>query len=162
MGAARLCCLVNFLTVVTEASSISQKRYDAIILGTGLKESLLAGLLASQGRTVLQLEASSSLGGSSKSLNLKQLVEVIDGPDAKLPSEQRIGKPSEYCVERAPKARELTSHSRDAQLLVPCKPTHTPMYLDMPLFTADVSCEREPTTAAGAEWGVAAHESTWV
>lgn len=77
-------------------------KYDVIVLGSGLKESLLAGLLTSHGRTVLQLEQSEFLGGNSRSLDLQQLAELT-GDDGSSLSEQRLGKPSEYSVEREPK-----------------------------------------------------------
>jgi Rab GDP dissociation inhibitor len=102
MRVVRLCYVATFAMVVA-GSSIPKKRYDAIVIGTGLKESLLAGLLASQGKEVLMMEATNALGGSAKSLDLAQLAELTDGPGARLPSESKIGKPGDYRIERAPK-----------------------------------------------------------
>jgi len=51
------------------------QEYDAIILGTGLKECLLAGLLSVDGMKVLHMDRNNYYGGESASLNLKQLWE---------------------------------------------------------------------------------------
>lgn len=51
------------------------QEYDAIILGTGLKECLLAGLLSVDGMKVLHMDRNSYYGGESASLNLRQLWE---------------------------------------------------------------------------------------
>ena len=85
------------------AAAELKSRYDVIVLGTGMKQSLLAGLLAQHGKSVLQLDASSDARGSEPSLNLQQLAESIGGPGASLPPEGKIGKASDYSIERAPK-----------------------------------------------------------
>jgi RAB protein geranylgeranyltransferase component A len=46
-----------------------------VILGTGLKECLLAGLLSVDGMKVLHMDRNSYYGGEAASLNLKQLWE---------------------------------------------------------------------------------------
>ncbi len=51
------------------------QEYDAVILGTGLKECLLAGLLSVDGMKVLHMDRNSYYGGEAASLNLKQLWE---------------------------------------------------------------------------------------
>ena len=58
----------------TPAPKMDQE-YDAIILGTGLKECLLAGLLSVDGMKVLHMDRNSYYGGESASLNLRQLWE---------------------------------------------------------------------------------------
>lgn len=75
-----------------------KSRYDVVILGTGLKQSLLAGLLASHGKEVLQLDPSAD--GIGASLDLQQLANELG---TNLPSEAKVGKASDYSVERAPK-----------------------------------------------------------
>ena len=91
-----------------------QSRYEVVILGTGLKESLLAGLLASHGKSVLQLAAEPK-GDVPESLDLAQLVELGEGPGGKLPTEAKVGKHADYVVERAPKM--LMASSDQLQLL---------------------------------------------
>ena len=44
--------------------------YDAIVLGTGLKECVLSGLLAVRGMRVLVLDRNDYYGGECASLNL--------------------------------------------------------------------------------------------
>ena len=60
------------------------QEYDAIILGTGLKECLLAGLLSVDGKKILHMDRNSYYGGESASLNLKQLYEKFK-PGQELP-----------------------------------------------------------------------------
>ena len=90
-------------------------RYDAIVVGTGLKESLLAGLLAQNGKLVLQLESADELGGPTGAVDLQQLSELTEGPGGKL-SEAKLGKPSDYRIERAPKM--FIASGQQLQLLV--------------------------------------------
>lgn len=47
--------------------------YDAIVLGTGLKECILSGLLSVEGYKVLHMDKNSYYGGESASLNLNQV-----------------------------------------------------------------------------------------
>ena len=90
--------------------------YEVVVLGSGLKESLLSGLLASQGKRVLQLERGAVLGGSAASLDLQELAERTD-PGAELP-EAKLGPPSEYSVE--PAAKVFLAAGSQLQLLVDC------------------------------------------
>ena len=103
------------LAVAASSSTWQSTHYDVVVVGTGVKESLLAGLLASHGKLVLQLEPSSALGGSSRSLDLQQLAEVTDEPGAGL-SEQRVGKVTDYRIERTPKM--FMAGGNQLQLLV--------------------------------------------
>jgi len=47
--------------------------YDVIVLGTGLKECVLSGLLATKGKKVLHLDRNEYYGGETASLNLTNL-----------------------------------------------------------------------------------------
>jgi Rab GDP dissociation inhibitor len=96
--------LLLLLARAADASPLAalQPKYDVIIVGTGIKESLLAGLLSQHGKLVLQIEPSEALGGASRSIDLQKLANELDGPGAAL-SEQKLGKPSEYLIEREPK-----------------------------------------------------------
>ncbi len=82
--------------------SASSRSYDVVVLGTGLKESLLSGLLTMHGKRVLQLERGSEYGGSSASVGLQELADRIDGPGTALP-EGKVGKAAEYSLEPTPK-----------------------------------------------------------
>jgi RAB protein geranylgeranyltransferase component A len=49
------------------------EEYDAIILGTGLKECILSGVLSVEGKKVLHMDRNSYYGAESASLNLNQV-----------------------------------------------------------------------------------------
>ena len=49
--------------------------WDAIVLGTGMKECLLSGLLSVAGKKVLHLDRNSYYGGASASLDIHQFYE---------------------------------------------------------------------------------------
>ena len=49
------------------------EEYDVIVLGTGLKECVLSGLLATKGKKVLHLDRNEYYGGETASLNLSNL-----------------------------------------------------------------------------------------
>lgn len=49
------------------------EEYDAIVLGTGLKECIISGLLSVDGYKVLHMDRNNYYGGQSASLNLNQV-----------------------------------------------------------------------------------------
>ena len=51
------------------------EEWDAIVLGTGMKECLLSGLLSCAGKKVLHLDRNSYYGGASASLDINQLFD---------------------------------------------------------------------------------------
>ncbi|TKR62620.1 hypothetical protein L596_026550 [Steinernema carpocapsae] len=60
------------------------KEYDAIVLGTGLKECILSGMLSVSGKKVLHIDRNNYYGGESASMTpLEQLYEKFMGPQAK-------------------------------------------------------------------------------
>ena len=105
-----LCAAFLCAAGASSLTDLSQRRYDVIVVGTGLKESLLAGILAKQGREVLLVEPKSTLGGASKSMDLQQLADSLEGTSAKL-SEQRLGDPAAYLIERTPKVGFSQQHA---------------------------------------------------
>jgi len=75
--------------------------YDVIVLGTGLKECILSGLMSSvAGKKVLHLDRNSYYGGESASLNLDQLYARYRG-DEKPP--ESLGQSRKYCIDLCPK-----------------------------------------------------------
>lgn len=74
--------------------------YDVIVLGTGLKECVLSGLMSCAGKKVLHLDRNSYYGGESASLNLDQLYEKFR-PGQKAPTDK--GRSRDYCVDLCPK-----------------------------------------------------------
>ena len=75
--------------------------YDVILLGTGLKECILSGLLSGAGKKVLHMDRNDYYGGESASLNLTQLYCKFL-PDVQA-DEEKLGKSKYYCVDLCPK-----------------------------------------------------------
>ncbi|ONH90692.1 hypothetical protein PRUPE_8G069400 [Prunus persica] len=76
------------------------EEYDVIVLGTGLKECILSGLLSVDGLKVLHMDRNDYYGGASTSLNLTQLWKRFRGDDK--PPES-LGSSREYNVDMIPK-----------------------------------------------------------
>jgi len=76
------------------------EQYDAIILGTGLKECILSGVLSVEGKKVLHMDRNSYYGGESASLNLNQLYEKMKKGNTVLPA---LGASRDYNVDLIPK-----------------------------------------------------------
>ncbi|KAK3135549.1 hypothetical protein QOZ80_5BG0420240 [Eleusine coracana subsp. coracana] len=76
------------------------EEYDVIVLGTGLKECILSGLLSVDGLKVLHMDRNDYYGGDSTSLNLNQLWKKFRGED-KPPA--HLGASRDYNVDMVPK-----------------------------------------------------------
>ncbi|KAK1361795.1 Guanosine nucleotide diphosphate dissociation inhibitor [Heracleum sosnowskyi] len=76
------------------------EEYDVIVLGTGLKECILSGLLSVEGLKVLHMDRNDYYGGDSTSLNLNQLWKRFRG-DEKPP--EPLGASRDYNVDMIPK-----------------------------------------------------------
>uniref|UniRef100_A0A0E0AHZ1 Guanosine nucleotide diphosphate dissociation inhibitor n=1 Tax=Oryza glumipatula TaxID=40148 RepID=A0A0E0AHZ1_9ORYZ len=74
--------------------------YDVIVLGTGLKECILSGLLSVDRLKVLHMDRNDYYGGDSTSLNLNQLWKRFKGEGT--PPAQ-IGASRDYNVDMVPK-----------------------------------------------------------
>jgi len=75
--------------------------YDVVVLGTGLTECILSGLLSISGKKVLHLDRNPYYGGESASLNLEQMYQKFRGPDAKPPA--NLGRSRDYNIDLIPK-----------------------------------------------------------
>ncbi|KAJ1777290.1 Rab GDP dissociation inhibitor alpha [Coemansia sp. RSA 2523] len=76
------------------------EEYDVIILGTGLTECMLSGILAVEGKKVLHIDRNNFYGGECASVNLTQLYERFrDG--AEPPKE--LGRERDYLIDLIPK-----------------------------------------------------------
>lgn len=75
------------------------EEYDVVILGTGLKECILSGVLSVEGKKVLHMDRNNYYGGDSASLTLNQLYEKFKkgAPPASL------GAARDYNVDLIPK-----------------------------------------------------------
>ncbi|KAK4792618.1 hypothetical protein SAY86_023053 [Trapa natans] len=76
------------------------EEYDVIVLGTGLKECILSGLLSVDGLKVLHMDKNDYYGGESTSLSLNQLWKRFKGSDT--PPES-LGSSREFNVDMVPK-----------------------------------------------------------
>eukprot|EP00956_Cyclotella_meneghiniana_P017202 scaffold27829_cov64-Cyclotella_meneghiniana.AAC.2 len=78
---------------------LADGEYDAIIMGTGLKECVLSGLLSVQGMRVLQVDRNNYYGADCASLNLTNLYEKFN---AGKPPES-LGANRDFNVDLIPK-----------------------------------------------------------
>lgn len=75
--------------------------YDIIILGTGLKETILSALLQKKNMKVLNIDRNRWYGGEAASLQLDQLYHKFRGPDAK--PNPALGDQRYWSVDLCPK-----------------------------------------------------------
>lgn len=95
-------------------------QYDCVILGTGLKECILSGVLSVEGKKVLHMDRNSYYGGETASLNLKQIYEKFNKP-----AKDSLGQAREFNIDLIPKF--LTSAGTLVQILIK---TDVTRYLD--------------------------------
>jgi len=76
------------------------EEYDCIVLGTGLKECIISGILSVEGKKVLHMDRNNYYGGDSASLNLNQLYEKFF-PSQKPPT--TLGNSRDYNIDLIPK-----------------------------------------------------------
>lgn len=74
--------------------------YDAVVLGTGLTECVISGLLSVSGKKVLHMDRNDYYGGESASLTLEQLFQKFR--DSAAP-EDKLGRSRDYNVDLIPK-----------------------------------------------------------
>ena len=90
----------------TTYEALADGDYDAILLGTGLKECILSGLLGSEKKMkVLHIDRNSYYGADGASLMLDQLFDKFRGSgkvDMK-EAQARLGRRQKYCVDLIPK-----------------------------------------------------------
>lgn len=122
--------------------------YDFIVLGTGLKESILSGLLSANGYKVLHMDKNNYYGGESASLNLEDLYKKFKGGQTPPPE---LGKSRSYCVDLCPKF--LMASGDLVKVLISTKVTR---YLSFKVVagsyvgSGDGSLDKVPATASEA------------
>ncbi|KAH3901823.1 probable Rab GDP-dissociation inhibitor [Saccharomycodes ludwigii] len=82
------------------------EEYDVIVLGTGLTECILSGILSVEGKKVLHIDKQDFYGGESASLNLTQMYNkfkpsALSGADGKLP--EAFGRDRDWNIDLIPK-----------------------------------------------------------
>lgn len=70
--------------------SLADGEYDAVFFSTGLKECILAGLLAVRGWKVLQIDRNPYYGGECASLNLEELYNKYQKPVSGIPARSSL------------------------------------------------------------------------
>ena len=79
-------------------------RADAIVMGTGLKECILSGLLSVMGMRILHVDRNNYYGGESASVNLTNLYQKFhDGQDPPKEFTDALGHNRDYNVDLVPK-----------------------------------------------------------
>jgi len=81
----------------------TKEEYDVIILGTGMKECLLSGLLSVNGKKVLHLDRNTYYGAASASLDIQQLFKRFRGGDVPDGLDKKLGRLRDYLVDLVPK-----------------------------------------------------------
>lgn len=145
--------------MINEETGASE-HYDVIVLGTGLKECILGGLLATEKKKVLVLDRNDFYGAESASLNLKQcrenpaLKEV--GASADLDEEnfkKVVGRSKDFNIDLTPKL--LMAGGQLVQMLLKTQVTR---YLDFQnisgsyVFNAEKDTILEVPVTAKAAW----------
>jgi len=122
------------------------EEYDCIILGTGLKECILSGVLSVEGKKVLHMDRNSYYGGDSASLNLTQLLEKFK----KTIPEGSLGQSRDYNVDLIPKF--IMSTGKMVEILVKTDVTRYLEFkaVDGSFVVADGKVYKVPSTSGEA------------
>jgi len=89
----------NFDWLPDGMEALADGEYDAIVMGTGLKECVISGLLSTQGKKILHVDRNGYYGGDGASLNLTNLFEKFEAGEA--PTD--LGANRDYNIDLIPK-----------------------------------------------------------
>jgi Rab GDP dissociation inhibitor len=89
----------NFDWLPDGMEALADGEYDAIVMGTGLKECVMSGLLSVNGKKVLHIDRNGYYGADCASLNLTNLFEKFQAGD--VPT--HLGSNRDYNVDLIPK-----------------------------------------------------------
>ncbi|RYG64434.1 hypothetical protein EON64_14005 [archaeon] len=89
----------NFSWMPSGCTPLADGEYDAIVLGTGLTECIISGLLSVQGKRVLHLDRNNYYGAETASLSLQNLFQKFR--DSACPS--TLGPSRDWNVDLVPK-----------------------------------------------------------
>ncbi|OAA54811.1 secretory pathway GDP dissociation inhibitor [Niveomyces insectorum RCEF 264] len=79
------------------------KEYDVIVLGTGLTECILSGVLSVKGKKVLHIDRNDHYGGEAASLNLQMLYKKYGHPASGQEPWKNYGRLNDWNVDLVPK-----------------------------------------------------------
>lgn len=101
--------------------SLDGEEFDVIILGTGITECILSGILSStQNKKILHIDKQNYYGGDTASINLKQLFERNDKPTENLDN-GKFGRARDWNIDMIPKL--LMSNGELINILISTKVT---------------------------------------
>lgn len=88
----------------TSYEKLADGEYDAIVLGTGLTECVLSGILSVGGLRILHCDRNDYYGGACASLNLQQMFENFkSSADASAHDNPALGRSRDYNIDLIPK-----------------------------------------------------------
>ncbi|RDA91648.1 hypothetical protein CP533_0057 [Ophiocordyceps camponoti-saundersi (nom. inval.)] len=79
------------------------KEYDVIVLGTGLTECILSGVLSVKGRRVLHVDRNNHYGGEAASVNLETLFKKYGNFQKGEEPWKKYGRPNDWNIDLIPK-----------------------------------------------------------
>ncbi|EAA32823.1 rab GDP-dissociation inhibitor [Neurospora crassa] len=79
------------------------KEYDVIVLGTGLTECILSGVLSVKGKKVLHIDRNDHYGGEAASVNLETLFKKYGNFAAGTEPWKEYGRPNDWNIDLVPK-----------------------------------------------------------
>jgi len=125
---------------------LADGEYDAIILGTGLTECIISGLMSVQGKRVLVVDRNNYYGAESASLSLNNLYEKFR-PGAPVPN---LGRTQDWNVDLIPKF--IMSTGNLVKILLHTKVTRYLEWksVDGSYVFKDKKIEKVPSTPAEA------------
>jgi len=82
----------NFDWLPDNCEALADGEYDAIIMGTGLTECIISGLLSVKGYRILQLDRNNYYGADTASLSLENLFKKFKGENATPPAEMGLSR----------------------------------------------------------------------
>ncbi|KAI1437193.1 rab GDP-dissociation inhibitor [Xylaria sp. CBS 124048] len=78
-------------------------RYDVIVLGTGLTECILSGVLSVKGKKVLHIDRNDHYGGESASVNIEALFKKYGNYTPGEAPWEKYGRPNDWNIDLVPK-----------------------------------------------------------
>lgn len=108
MGDAEVSAVADAMRTTLSVGDVSgpplaDGEYDAIVLGTGLIECMISGILSVAGKRVLHCDVNDYYGGKCASLNLTQMYEQFKSGTPPPASDGPLGSPRDYNVDLVPK-----------------------------------------------------------
>ncbi|KAF3922794.1 hypothetical protein AA313_de0206841 [Arthrobotrys entomopaga] len=78
-----------------------EKGFDVLVMGTGLTETILSGVMSVEGKRVLHIDSNDYYGGDGASLKMSQVYKRFRGEDAKAPP--GLDKDRDWNIDLIPK-----------------------------------------------------------